>query len=64
MCRDCEGGFMDKVRISGEAAKLLSDMKLLMDAEEEELGEIEGILVTYITDILGRVPRMARYVAG
>jgi len=64
VCRDCEGGFMDKVRVSRKCAKSLSDMKLLVRAEEKTLVEIEKVLVSYFSDILGRRPRMARYVLG
>jgi DNA repair protein RecO (recombination protein O) len=62
VCRDCEGGFVDKIKISNKCAKSLSKLKLLTDADKEVLGEIEKLLVSYFSDILGRRPRMARYV--
>ncbi|MHC4132277.1 MAG: DNA repair protein RecO [Planctomycetota bacterium] len=64
VCRDCEGGFVDKFKLSKECAKSLSDMKLLADSEREVLAEIEKLLVLYFTDILGRRPLMARYVSS
>ncbi|MHC4264922.1 MAG: DNA repair protein RecO [Planctomycetota bacterium] len=64
VCRDCEGGFADKIRITSECAESLSNIKLLADAEDEVLQEIEGLLVSYFSDILGRRPRMARYIVN
>ncbi len=62
VCRDCQGPFHDKIRLTIEAAKCLADIKLLASASEPALKSIEGILISYITDMLGLPPRMAKYV--
>ncbi|MHC5073651.1 MAG: DNA repair protein RecO [Planctomycetota bacterium] len=62
VCRDCEGGFVDKIKITKKCAKSLSELRLLTDTDEKTLGEIEKLLVFYFSDILGRRPRMAHYV--
>ncbi len=62
ICRDCEGSFQDKVKMTVSAANCLSNLKLLADADEETLNEIEKALVYHFTELLGRRPKMAKYV--
>jgi DNA repair protein RecO (recombination protein O) len=62
ICRDCQGPFPDKIRLTIEAAKCLADVKLLALARESALKSAEDILIHCITDILGRLPKMARYI--
>lgn len=62
ICRDCQGSFPDKIRLTAEAAKCLADSKLLASASQTTLKNIEDILIRYITDMLGRPPRMAKYI--
>jgi hypothetical protein len=45
-----------------DAAKCLADAKLLASATQTTLKNIEEILIRYITDMLGRPPRMAKYI--
>ena len=62
ICRDCQGPFPDKIRLTAEAAQCLADVKLLALAGEPALKNVEDILIYYITDMLGRPPRMAKYI--
>jgi len=62
ICRDCQGPFPDKIRLTIETAECLSDIKFLPSASQTTLKNIEDILIRYISDVLGRPPRMARYV--
>ncbi len=62
ICKDCQGPFPDKIRLTIEAAKCLADPKLLPLTSEPALKNVEDILIRYITDVLGRPPRMAKYI--
>ncbi|MCP4259537.1 MAG: DNA repair protein RecO [Planctomycetes bacterium] len=62
ICRDCEPAFPDKIRLSPDAAGCLSNMKLLADAQEKTLKEIEKLLILHLTEILGHKPKMAKYI--
>jgi DNA repair protein RecO (recombination protein O) len=62
ICRDCEGSFQDKVKMTASAANCLSNLKMLFDADEKTLGQVEKILIYHFTELLHRPPRMARYI--
>jgi len=62
VCRDCEASFPDKVRLTSSAADVISDLKKLHSANEKILNEIEKVLIYHFTEILGRSPKMAKYV--
>jgi DNA repair protein RecO (recombination protein O) len=62
ICRDCQGAFPDKIRIEKQAAKGLADAKSLISAEDKIVRQVEEFWIRYITDILGRAPRMAKYI--
>ncbi|MBC8470048.1 MAG: DNA repair protein RecO [Planctomycetes bacterium] len=62
ICRDCEAAFPDKIRLSPNAANCLSNLKLLTDAQEKTLKEIEKLLTHHLTEILGHKPKMAKYI--
>ena len=62
ICRDCEANFPDRIGLSNSAADCLSNLKLLVDADEKTLGEIEKILVHHFTEILHRPPKMAKHI--
>ena len=62
ICRDCEAAFADKIRLSSNAATCLSNLKLLADADEKVLNEIEKVLISHFTAILGRRPKMAKHI--
>jgi DNA repair protein RecO (recombination protein O) len=73
ICRDCQGPFPDKIRLTQQGAKCLGDLsaaahgaevdaKLLTSAEDRTVRQVEDILIHYITDTLGRPPKMAKYI--
>jgi DNA repair protein RecO (recombination protein O) len=62
ICKDCEASFPDKIRLTNSAANALSNLKLIAEADEKTLNEIEKILVYHFTEILGRPPKMAKYI--
>ena len=62
ICKDCEGSFPDKIRLTEPAANALSNLKLLAESDEKMLNEIEKILIHHFTEILHKPPKMAKYV--
>ncbi|MFA5251852.1 MAG: DNA repair protein RecO [Phycisphaerae bacterium] len=62
ICKDCEASFPDKIKLTKAAADCLTNAKLISEAEEKTLDEIEKILIHNFTEILHRPPRMAKYV--
>jgi DNA repair protein RecO (recombination protein O) len=62
ICRDCEAAFADRIKLSASAAKCLSSLKHIADADQKTLNEIEKILVFHFTETLGRQPKMAKYI--
>jgi DNA repair protein RecO (recombination protein O) len=62
ICRDCEAAFPDKIRLSTDAANCLSNLKLMANAQEKTLKEIEKLLIFHLTEILGHKPKMAKYI--
>ena len=62
ICKDCEASFPDKIRLTKTAANCLANVKLIAEADEKTLNEIEKILVYHFTEILGRPPKMAKYI--
>jgi len=62
ICRDCEASFPDKLRLTQTAANCLSNLKLLAESQEKTLNEIETVLIHHFTEILGRKPKMAKYI--
>jgi DNA repair protein RecO (recombination protein O) len=62
ICRDCEASFPDKLRLTQTAANCLSNLKLLAESQEKTLNEIETVLIHHFTELLGRKPKMAKYI--
>ena len=62
VCRDCEAAFPDRIKLTGSVAASLADLKLLAETNEKTLNEIEKVLISHFTDILGHPPKMAKYV--
>ena len=62
ICRDCEASFPDKIRLSQLAANCLGNLKLIAEAKEKTLKEIEKILIHHFTEFLGHQPKMAKYI--
>jgi DNA repair protein RecO (recombination protein O) len=64
ICRDCEPAFADKVKLSVQSARTLNDLKMIVQADEQTLEEIERTLVHYFTEVLHKKPKMAGYILG
>ncbi len=62
ICKDCEAAFTDKIKLSLPAAECLIDLKKIADAGAHTLKEIEKVLVYHFTELLGKPPRMAKYI--
>jgi DNA repair protein RecO (recombination protein O) len=62
ICGDCEASFPDKIKLTKNAANCLTNTKLLSEANEKTLNEIEKLLVHHFTEILHHPPKMAKYV--
>lgn len=62
ICRDCEGSFPDKISVTKAAANCLANLKLIAQADEESLNEVEKLLISHFTEILHRPPKMAKYI--
>ena len=62
ICRDCQGSFHDKIRLTKNAADCLANLKMITETNEKTLNEIEKVLIYHFTEILGRPPKMAKYI--
>lgn len=62
ICRDCEASFQDKIRLSQQAANCLANLKLIAQTKEKTLNEIEKVLITHFTNLLGHKPKMAKHI--
>jgi DNA repair protein RecO (recombination protein O) len=70
VCKDCEASFPDKIKLSKNALDCLlvlsgvegANAKLLAEANEKTLNEIQQVLIKHFTEILHRPPKMAKYV--
>jgi DNA repair protein RecO (recombination protein O) len=62
ICRDCEAGFPDKIRLTKDAAGCLTNLKMIAESNEKTLKEVEKILVHHFTNTLGRAPKMAKHI--
>lgn len=62
ICRDCEGGFADRIGLSRRAADALSRLGRLADVDEKTLNELERLLVSHFTEILHKTPKMAKHI--
>jgi DNA repair protein RecO (recombination protein O) len=64
ICRDCQGAFPDSIQIAKNAVKYFTNIDSISGAEQRTVEGIESILTGYFSDILGRAPKMAKYVTG
>ncbi|OHB62207.1 MAG: DNA repair protein RecO [Planctomycetes bacterium RBG_13_46_10] len=62
ICRDCEASFPDKIKLSKHAAACLTDLKQIIKAPDRTLREIEKILTSHFTELLGHRPKMAKHI--
>jgi DNA repair protein RecO (recombination protein O) len=61
ICRDCQGSFPDRTRLTQSAADCLSSLKSIADVNKKTLMEIEKLLIRHFTEILGKQPKLAKY---
>ncbi len=61
VCMDCEGNYPNKIKLSKDTAKVLSNLRLLPQTQEKTLREIEKVLIHHFTETIGRPPKMAKY---
>jgi len=62
ICKNCESAFQDKFKLTKNAAAALTNLKLLAEADENTLNQIEKLLVYHFTELTGRQPKMAKHV--
>ncbi len=62
ICRDCEASFPDKIRLTSNAAACLANLKGLSQAPEGTQNEIEKILISHLTELIGHRPKMAKHI--
>jgi len=62
VCKDCEGALPDRIRLTERAANCLANLKLIAESPEKTLIEVETVLIHHFTEILGRKPKMAKYI--
>lgn len=62
VCRNCESAFQDKFRLTEKAAAALTNLRLLAEADENTLNQIEELLVYHFTELSGRRPKMAKHI--
>jgi len=62
VCRDCEPAFPDKLKLTADASACLTNLAQIPRASEKTLREIQKVLVHHFTQLLGRPPKMAKYV--
>jgi len=62
ICRDCESSFQDKIALSLQVATCLTRLAAVAQAPLRTLRDVEKVLLGHFTELMHRVPRMARYV--
>ena len=62
ICRDCQDSFPDRIRLTKSAANCLSNLKMIAELREKTLNEIEKVLISHFTELLGKPPKMAKYI--
>ncbi|MCK4999386.1 MAG: DNA repair protein RecO C-terminal domain-containing protein, partial [Anaerohalosphaera sp.] len=61
ICADCEGAFVDKLRLSKPVADCLTQLRNLKNADERLLRGVEKVIIYHLTEILHKRPKMAKY---
>jgi DNA repair protein RecO (recombination protein O) len=64
ICRDCEASFADRMKLTRRAANCLDNLRLIAESQQETLNEVEKVLTYHFTELLGKPPKMAKYVIG
>lgn len=61
VCRDCEAGFVDKLRLPIDVANLLAQPSGITAASGKVVHYVEKLLIRHLTYLLHKPPRMAKY---
>ena len=61
ICFGCEQTFVDKIRLTKNSAECLSSLKLIKDASQATMDEIEKILIYHFTALMHHPPKMAKH---
>lgn len=64
ICRDCESSFPDKIRLTKKTSACLTNLKEIPGSEEKTLKDIEKVLISHLTTLLGKIPKMAKHILG
>jgi len=62
ICKDCRTAFPDGLTMSRQAANCLGNLKMIAEAQEKTLNEIENILVRHFSELLNKPTKMAKYI--
>ena len=60
VCRDCEGSFPDRIPLTRNAVVCLANLKQLAESNKKTLSEIEKVLISHTTSLLGRPSKMTK----
>lgn len=60
VCRDCEGSFPDRIRLTRKAADCLTNLRQIAESDRRTLSEIEKVLVSHSHSLLGRPLKMTK----
>ncbi len=61
ICFDCEQTFVDKIRLTKNAARCLNELKLIKSASQPTMDEIEKVLIYHFTALMHHPPKMAKH---
>jgi len=62
ICRNCENAYHDKFKLTKKTAATLTNLKLIANADESTLNEIEKLLTYHFTELTHTPPKMAKYI--
>ena len=61
ICPDCELSFPDKTPLTQQAAHCFYDLRKLADATEATINELEKTIISHLTQLMHRQPKLAKY---
>jgi len=62
ICKDCEASFADRIKLPPRAANCLNNLKLIAESGQGTLDEVEKVLIYHFTELVGKPPKMAKYI--
>jgi len=60
VCRDCEGSFPDRIRLTKDAAAGLANLRQIAESDQRTLSEIEKVLLSHTNSLLDRPLKMTK----